>query len=140
MEKKERLVPQSKHEKTRYPGVTFIVSNKYAPKEKIYYINYRDPSGKRRFESVGGSIRHKMTDTVANHIRTDRIGGRETPNVERREAKAEREAEQTSSAPMTFNMLWDTYEELNEHKAGLYRDSTRYDKHLREYFGDMQPQ
>jgi len=136
--KKSLGLGQAKHHSTKYPGVTFIESAKHD--EQIFYVNYYDPSGKRRFEKVGGSRRHKMTAKIANDIRTDRGKGRELPNtLQRKEDEVAPETQVDTGEGWTFDALWIKWKELNAHKAGLYRDDTRYNKHLKETFGTLEP-
>jgi integrase len=56
-----------------YPGVFFIGTKKDA----TYYIRYRSPDGKQRFEKAGPTAH---TAALAADVRRDRMKGREDPN------------------------------------------------------------
>lgn len=103
--------------KTKYAGVTYIV----VENDKIYYIRYRrgGREAKLIFEPVGKSSQG-MTPAKANHIRAERIAGKEESNTERRAKRLI--AKQSLENKYTLERLWQKYEQENAHKASIKGD------------------
>ena len=96
-----------------YPGVFYIESG--SKKDPTYYIRYRDPDGKARFETAGATA---TTAALAADIRRDRMKGREAPNAVRDARKA---AEKKSST--TFEEYCNAW--LARKKSTLARSTYR---------------
>ena len=131
-------MPAQERFKTDYPGVYFIMGKAIATgkPEKIYYIDYRK-NGKRIQEKAGRQFQDDMTPAKANRIRTNKIEGRELPNVEKRAAvEAARKAEDSR---YTIAKLWDAYCESNPDNKALGHDKRKFDLHLRDGLGKKEP-
>jgi integrase len=132
---------------TRYPlkdfkGVFFILGTNpiTGDPERVYYIRYRDPSGKMVEEPVGRSGKpDKMTPANARRLREKRIEGVDLPNRVKRAAK--RDAIQAEARRWTINKLWTAWQEdpENQGKRGTVRADQRYRKHLEAPFGSKEP-
>lgn len=118
---------------TDYPGVVYLESSARSPDgklERTYYIRYRTPDGRQRFEKAGGQRRNKMTPAKASAIRAARSRGTELPNRVRREEK--RAAEEAEATCWTFDKLWKAWQEDPENagKRGTIKTDQRYRKHI----------
>lgn len=125
---------------TGYRGVFFILGTSplTGDPERIYYIRYKDPSGKLVEEPVGRTGKpDNMTAAKANTIRSYRVRGLELPNRKQREAKKEEHAAEAKR--WTFDKLWEEWLRLNPHKKGKVNDDNRYRLHLRGPFGNKEP-
>ncbi|MHB0929427.1 MAG: tyrosine-type recombinase/integrase [Candidatus Nanopelagicales bacterium] len=129
-----------------YKGTYYIIGTSPASgeRERIYYIRYRDPSGKLIEEKVGrATVRRtgaekkgEMTALDASNIRADRMRGREPSNEERREAiRAEKAAE---AGRWTLSRLFEEYEEQHPGKK-LANEKSRFKNYLAPTFGDKEP-
>ncbi len=127
-----------KNIKTDYKGVTYRVkiSKSTGKEEKIFYIQYYDPSGVRHLEAVGSSIKG-ITAAKANNIRSRRIEGKELTNKARK--KALEEAKQKENQRWTIEKLWVNFQENNQKLKRLRVDIRFYNKHLGHRFGDRTP-
>lgn len=127
----------SGNQKTAYAGVTFRVNQNTA--ERTYYIRYRrgGRGSKETCEPVGKSSAG-MTAAKASQIRADRIRGKEATNREQRQA--EKRANECGIGPLTFNRVWELYQEAHAGKASLKGDQCRYRNHLAGRLGDKAPE
>lgn len=126
-------MPATKREKTRYPGVYFVMGTSIDNKpEMIFYIVYRK-DGRLIEEKAGRQFKDAMTAARASQLRARRIYGDELPNKERRRKEME------ASNPWTINRLWEEFQQSKAALKGLKKDEYKYDKHIRERFGDMEP-
>jgi integrase len=133
MEKGKLNLPKAQFHPTGRAGVVYLVAGNG---ERRYYIRYRTPDGKQRFEKVSiPGVR--MTPAKADQIRGDRARGKELPNQERREAKkAEKEAE---AGRWTFSRLFDAYLESRGEYPRRVTDDGNFRKHLLDEIGDKTP-
>ena len=103
-------MPRTKRaKKTKYPGVYVVEGTSPADgkPEAVYYIVYRS-GGKLIEEKAGRGRTDDMTPARAANLRSDKIRGRELPNVQRREK--ERQAQlQAKAVKWTFSELWKAY-------------------------------
>ncbi|WP_054030607.1 tyrosine-type recombinase/integrase [Desulfatitalea tepidiphila] len=131
-------MPAQERFKTDYPGVYFIMGKAIATgkPEKIYYIDYRK-DGKRIQEKAGRQYQDDMTPAKANRIRTNKIEGRELPNVEKRAAVEA--AKRAEDSRYTIAKLWDAYCESNPDNKALGHDKRKFDLHLRDGIGKKDP-
>ena len=125
---------------TGYPGVYYIMgTNAKGKSERIFYISYYDPTGKRHYEKAGRAGKDDMTASRASLLRGAKAEGDKLPNVERREAvQAAKEAEE---GKWTFNRLWEAWQadKENDGKRGTKKADQRYRKHLKDLLGDREP-
>ena len=129
-----------KAKSTDYPGVYYITgTNAKGKPEKIFYISYYDPTGKRHYEKAGRAGKDDMTASRASKLRGDKAEGDKLPNVERREA--EQAAKTAAAGKWTFNRLWEAWQADKENagKRGTKKADQRYRKHIKEPFGDREP-
>ena len=113
-------MPRQKRQKTRYPGVYYIVGQAVGKDEpeRIYYIQYRR-NGSLIEEKAGRQFQDDMSPARASARRVRRLRGEEPSNEGRREAEqASRDAEESR---WTFKRLFDLY---NEVRRGGKPDST----------------
>jgi hypothetical protein len=115
-----------KRNKTKYPGVTFIIN---CNGERVYYIRYRKDN-KAIEEKVGKKYPDDMTPAKASGIRTDRMQGKALSNSEKRQEKAQRAAE------WTVGSLWNEYSQLL--KDGN-TDICNWKNHLKKTFSKKKP-
>jgi integrase len=123
-----------------YKGVFFILGTSpvTGEAERIFYIRYRDPSGKMVEEKAGRAGKpESMTPAKARAIREDRMRGLELPNRGQREA--ERAEAQTEATKWTFDRLWGEWKKVNADKRGRVIDDNRYRTHLQPLFGSKEP-
>jgi integrase len=121
---------------TDYAGVYYIVGEGARGPERIYYIRYRS-GGKLIEEKAGRQYQDDMTPARASEMRSRRIDRKETPNKEKR-AKAH-QAKEEEAGKWTIKRLWKAYQEGKPDMKGIKNDGYRYDKHLKESFGDKEP-
>jgi integrase len=123
---------------TEYKGVTFRrkISQSMGKEEKIFYVQYYDPSGVRHLEPVGSSIKG-MTAAKANNIRSRKIEGKELTNRARR--KAQQEEKRKKLNRWTVDRLWNTLQEVPPIPKRLKVDIGFYNKHLKDKFGNKTP-
>ena len=122
---------------TNYPGVLYLERATGAPDGKtmkIFYIRYRDPSGKAHFERAGKAI---TTPSKANDKRTARSKGGELPNEDRREA--ERAEKAATVDRLTFDRLWTAYKADRPDLKGLASYETIMARYLSPAFGAKEP-
>jgi hypothetical protein len=109
--------------------------------DKVYYILYRKDG--KKIEEKAGAASRRMTPAKASAIRVQRIEGAASNRERRERGQAKKAAglaaKEAEESRWTFNRLWDHWKELNEDLPGLYRDDTRYGKHLRGPFGEREP-
>ena len=132
---------------TRFPlkgfkGIFFILGTSpvTGEAERVYYIRYRDPSGKMVEEPVGRPGKpDNMTPAKARAIREDRLRGIEPSNRAKREA--ERAGKNAAAGRWTFNKLWEAWQADPENigKRGTVKADQKYRKHIKEPFGDREP-
>lgn len=129
-------MPSKKRNWTKYPGVYFIEGTGARGKvEKTFYIVYRK-EGRLIEEKVGKEKQDAMTPAKAAGIRADKLEGKALPNTERR--KAQREAKEKVN-PWTIGRLWEEYEKSRGKSKSLDTDKYRFDKYLKDSFGNKQP-
>jgi integrase len=130
-----------------YKGVYYILGTSPATgkQERIYYIRYRDPSGKLIEEKAGRATVKRadaeqggeMTALEASNIRADRMRGRELPNRGRR--KAEKAAKAAESGRWTFDRLWKEYKAARPGMKRSATDESNFMNYLSLPFGDKEP-
>ena len=116
-----------RREKTRYPGVFFIVGMDQATgkPDKIFYIRYRK-EGREIEEKAGRQYADKMTAAKAAIKRGERIRGNQPSNKERREIKeTEKKAE---AGRWTVKRLWEEYKKNRPGLKGIVTDQNRFQK------------
>lgn len=129
-------MPTFNRVKTKYPGVYYIDGKGVRGPEKIYYISYRK-DGRKIEEKVGRQFRDDMTPSKAASIRAERIEGRQLSNKERRNAVIE--AKKNEAARWTVGRLWEEYLKHNHDSKSILGDKYRYNKYIRDSFGDKAP-
>ena len=127
-----------------YKGVYYILGTSPATgkQERIYYIRYRDPSGKLIEEKAGRATVKKqdaetpgeMTALEASKIRADRMRGRDLPNRNRREVE-----EAAKAGRWTFNRLWKEYKTGQPGMKRSATDESNFKNYLSPPFGDKEP-
>ncbi len=125
---------------SKLSGVFFILGTSpiTGESERIYYIRYRDPSGRMVEEPLGRAGKpDSMTPAKARAIREDRIRGIALPNRAQREAK--HAAKQEEAERWTFDKLWAEWMKVNADKQGRVVDDNRYRTHLQLLFGHKEP-
>jgi len=142
-----------KYRKTKYVGVyvrTIEDRRKRPPsdatettdaKVERFYIKYVDANGKQVLEKVviSGLPAGQITASKASTLRAEKIKGHVVANVER---KAIEKAEKVAKANRwTIDRLWEAWkaDPENENKRGTYKADSRYQKHLKESFGNKEP-
>lgn len=130
-------MPAQKRHKTKYPGVYYVDGTSITGKtERIYYIRYRK-DGDQIDEPVGRQIQKDMTPAKASNIRGEKIRGHKPSNREKREARlAEKMAQEKK---WTIDRLWNVYKTTRSTGKSLNTDEGRYNKYLKERFGDKAP-
>jgi integrase len=145
-------MPKQKRFKTDYKGVFYVEGTPADRKadgkpdgkvERIYYIIYRR-DGKLIEEKAGKQYKDDMTPARASMIRADRIRKKAPTNQETREQEqaaneAERAVEEAEQNRWTINRLWNEYKASHPGLKGLVTDENRYEKHIKEPFGDREP-
>ena len=137
MEKKKLNPPKAQFHHTKYPGVLYLESaarTQDGKPERIYYIRYRDPSGRQRFEKAG---KLATTPGKANAIRGDRSRGKEPTNRERR--ASEKAAKGAKAGRWTFSRLLEAYLESRGEYPRRVTDAGNFRKHLLKAIGDKTP-
>jgi integrase len=131
-------MPVQKRNKTKYPGVYYIVGSARVPyqKERIYYIVYRK-AGKLIEEKAGRQFQDDMTPARAAQIRTMRVCGNQLSNKERREA--EKAKELAEAGRWTIDRLWQEYKSQKFDSKSLQTDNGRYCMYLETIFGNKGP-
>jgi integrase len=123
-------MPRQQRFKTKYPGVFFIEGVGADGKlERIFYIQYRR-NGKLIEEKAGRQFQDDMTPARASALRTDRIQGRDLPNVEKREVQRQE--------TWTLSRLWQEYKQVHPLK-GLAQDESRFRTYLEGPVGKKEP-
>lgn len=127
MEKVKLDLPKAEFHKTSIRGVKYLMTTRSGKEERVYYIRYRDATGKQRFEPAGKTA---TTEFKANTIRLDRSRGKELPNRVRKQAKEA--AKIAAEGRMTFDRLWKAWQEDAENagKRGTAKADQRYRKHI----------
>jgi len=128
-------------------GVYYILGTSPATgkPERIYYIRYRDPSGKLIEEKVGrATVRRtgaeqkgEMTALDASNIRADRMRGRTLSNRNRREAEEVAKADEAGK--WTLSRLFDEYRDHHPGKK-LINEKSRFNLHIAPVFGGKMPE
>ncbi len=117
-----------KRNKTKYPGVFYIVNR---DGEKVYYIMYRK-DGRQVEEKVGKHHADDMTAARASGIRTDRMHGKSLSNNEKRKVKAD------ADSAWTIGKLWEEYHgQLTG--TGSNTDRSNWKNHLEKTFSGKKP-
>lgn len=134
-----------------HPGVKYLLSAAHSPDgkpERIYYIRYRTPDGRQRFEKAG---KLATTPAKADGIRRDRSRGLELPNRDQREEKEAAKA--AEAGRWTFDKLWTAWQrdpeqghlnekgevDLTQGKRGTHQADARYRKHIAPLLGEREP-
>lgn len=127
-----------KRHKTKYPGVFFREADRVGETgvERVFYIVFKK-NGKVYEEKVGRQYSDDMTPARAARIRGERIEGRRPSRKEER--RQEEERKRTEEGRWTFSRLWDEYRRSHPHIKGLAKDEDRFNRYLREPFGDKEP-
>lgn len=123
---------------TGYKGVTYRIAKRIGGKgdERVYYVRYKK-EGKTQEEKVGRQYADAMTPAKANNIRSELIEGRRLTRKERIvKEQAEKEANESR---WTIDRLWNSYIEGRTVNKTLKTDAGRYEKFLKEPFGDLEP-
>ena len=129
--------PKNKRNKTKYPGVYFIMGTSIDGRdERIYYIRYRK-NGKMIDEKFGRQFQDKATPAKANNARAMRIRGDEPTNQERREAEAARK--KAEEGRYTIDRLFNEYIKYRPKNKSLSTDKGRYEKYIKPLFGNKEP-
>lgn len=124
-------MPNMKRQKTKYPGVTYIVGkNSSGRSEKIFYVRYRK-NGKQTEEKVGRQYQDDMTPARASRIRADRQEGKELDNTQRRT--------EASKTAWTVDRLSVEYFAQRVDGKGKETDQGRYENYLQKTFGKLEP-
>ena len=129
-------MPKQQRRKTPYPGVYFILGNR-GKDDQIFYIQYRDPTGKMIEEKVGRKMQG-WNASKANKERVDRLNGRKPNNQARREAVEA--AKKAQAEKMTISRIWDLYRENLEGLKSQAADKSRFMIYLKPAFGSKEPQ
>jgi integrase len=127
-----------KRYKTNYPGVFYreVARKGGSGTEKVFYIVFKK-DGKLFEEKVGRQYADDMTTARAARVRAERIEGKRQSRKEVREQEAEqREAEQSR---WTIDRVWDEYRTQRKDSKSLPIEEMRYNKHLRDAFGEKEP-
>jgi integrase len=131
-------MPAIKRNKTKYPGVYFIIGQEVGSNraERIYYITYRR-HGRLIEEKAGRQFQDDMTPARAAQVRADRIRGEQLPNKDRRLAeKAKKEAE---AKRWTIGRLWEEYRRIKPGLKGVVTDQNRFKNYIEPCFGKKDP-
>jgi len=118
--------------KTKYPGVYYVMKGKEKVFYIIYYLNH-----KKIEEKAGYQFADDMTPAKANQIRTNRMQGNELSNNARREQV--QAAKQAEADKMTIKRLWTEYKTNKADSKAINTDAGRYEKYLQPSFGDKEP-
>jgi integrase len=129
-------MPKQERHKTPYPGVYFILGNR-GKDDQIFYIQYRNPTGKMIEEKVGRKIQG-WSAAKANKERADRLNGRRPSNKDRREAIEA--AKKMEAGKMNISRIWDLYRENQEGLKSQAADKSRFTNYLKPVFGSKEPQ
>ena len=121
---------------TDYAGVYYIIGEGARGPERIYYIRYRN-GGKLIEEKAGRQYQDDMTPAKASGVRAQRIDGKDTSNKEMR-ARA-RQAKEEAAGKWNIKRLWKAYKAGKPDMKGVKTDEYRYEKHLKDPFGDKEP-
>jgi len=123
---------------TKYPGVRqeTKTSKKFQREDTTFYIQYRDQSGKERFEKVG-SLATGMTAAKANQLRIDKMTGRLEPNSVKRARLAQEKLAEDSR--WTLERLWHLYQDSGRAERSRATDQSIFRKHLQKEWGDKLP-
>jgi len=128
-------MPKQERHKTLYPGVYYIIGSK-GKDDQIFYIQYRDTTGKMIEEKVGKKVQG-WSAAKANKERVDRLNGKKPSNQARREA--EKAAKDAENGKMTISKIWDKYCENLEGLKSKAADKSRFKKYLQPIFGGKEP-
>ncbi len=130
-------MPAQERFKTQYRGVFFIEGTSlYNGKpERIYNIRYRKDG--KQIEEKAGRSSEGMTPARASIIRAERIAGKRQSNAEKRQEEAAKR--KTEEGRWTVDKLWNSYKEGRTENKSLKVDAGRYEKFLKEPFGEKEP-
>jgi integrase len=133
METKKLDLPKVQWNCTAKAGVVYLVAGSG---EKHFYIRYRTPDGRQRFEkAVIPGVR--MSAAKADQLRQDRARGLSIPNRERRAVqKAEKEA---VDSRWDFCRLFDAYLEAKGEYPRRVTDDGNFRAHLVAVVGKKTP-
>ena len=134
----EERIFMSKRVKTSYPGVFYRDVDRVGGRgtERMYYIVFKK-DGKVLEEKVGRQYADDMTQARAARIRAKRIEGKRLSRKEIREQAKARRAEEKNR--WTIDRLWNEYKGSKTPSKNLDIDDLRYNKYLKEPFGNMEP-
>jgi integrase len=128
-------LPKAKFFHTKPPrnGVLYL---KAGSGERHYFIRYRDPSGRQRFErAILPGV--TMTAAKADQLRQDKARGRALPNKERR--RIEREAKAAVDSRWDFSRLFGAYMEAKGEYPRRVTDDGNFRAHLVAVVGKKTP-
>lgn len=131
-------MPSRNREKTRYPGVYYVIGTGADGKpERVYYIVYRR-DGKLIEEKAGYQGRDDMTEARAARLRAERIDGKSDSNkIRRNKIKAEKQADDNR---WTLSKLWAEYKKSKVDFKGIKTDESRFKRYLEIPFGHKEPE
>lgn len=122
-----------KRGKKKFPGVVYLIAG---DGDKHFYIRYRTPDGKQKFEKafVPGVT---MTAKKADDLRRDKARGLVPTNRERRAAQKAAKAAETGK--WTFQKLFDAYMESRGEYPRRATDAGNFTRHLQDVVGGKEP-
>jgi integrase len=120
--------------KTSYPGVWYTDRDG----ARVFYINYRKPGDRRKYEERLGTNKQGWSAAKANAERFKRINGQSKTNAEQRSEKES--AKKAEEGRHTIDRLWNLYlESKGDDLKGITTDKNRYELHLEKTFGTKTP-
>ena len=128
----------SKRFKTKYAGIFYRVSDRIGGpgEERVYYAVYKK-DGKVHETKVGRQYADAMTPSRASHIRAEIVEGKRLTQKEQR-IKTEEERKESESV-WTVDKLWNSYVDGRAVTKTLKTDAGRYEKFLKDPFGEKEP-
>lgn len=128
-------MPRQERHKTSYPGVYYILGTK-GKDDRIFYIQYRNTTGKLIEEKVGKKIQG-WSAAKASRERVERLNGKKLSNKARREA--EKAAIEAEAGKMTISRLWKHYKKDHEKMSCFPSDASRFKRFIEPSFSDKEP-
>jgi len=129
-------MPTQREFKTDRTGVFYIMGRASGGgEERIYYIRFKLDG--RLIVEKAGRASQGMTPAKAARLRAAKIEGKLPTNKGRREAEKARK--QAEADRWTLARIWREYASQRPPNKALKTDQGRFDKYLREPFGDKEP-
>ena len=124
--------------KTKYAGVYYREANRIGGKgtEKVYYVTFKK-DGKTIEEKAGRQFVDDMTPARASGIRAELIEGKRLLRKEQKQLDEERKKQEEGK--QTIDRLWKEYKKQRTLGKSLKIDTGRYEKYLKDPFGDKEP-